>query len=60
MAPLQSFSKKLISIVKGIKLITLDVDGARTDGSLYFDDNGNIEISFNVKDGYGIENNCYD
>ncbi len=54
MAPLQSFSKELISIAKGIKLIALDVDGVLTDGSLYFDDKGNVEISFNVKDGYGI------
>mgnify|MGYP001164852868 CR=1 FL=1 len=54
MAPLQSFSKELVSIAKEIKLIALDVDGVLTDGSLYFDDDGNVEISFNVKDGYGI------
>jgi len=50
----ESFSQELISIAKDIKLIALDVDGVLTDGSLYFDDNGNVQISFNVKDGYGI------
>ncbi len=50
----ESFSKELISIAKDIKLIALDVDGVLTDGSLYMDDNGNVELSFNVKDGYGI------
>ena len=50
----ESFSQELISIAKDIKLIALDVDGVLTDGSLYFDDNGNVKISFNVKDGYGI------
>ena len=53
MAPLQSFSKELVSIAKEIKLIALDVDGVPTDGSLYFDDNSNVAISF-------IENNDYD
>ena len=47
----ESFSKELISIAKDIKLIALDVDGVLTDGSLYMDDNGNVELSFNVKDG---------
>jgi len=50
----ESFSKELISIAKDIKLIALDVDGVLTDGSLNMDDNGNVELSFNVKDGYGI------
>ena len=50
----ESFSKELISIAKDIKLIALDVDGVLTDGSLYMDNYGNVELSFNVKDCYGI------
>ncbi|MCD4669540.1 MAG: HAD hydrolase family protein [Actinomycetia bacterium] len=37
-----------------MKLIILDVDGTLTDGSLFFDSNGNETKRFNVKDGFAI------
>lgn len=37
-----------------IKLIILDVDGVLTDGSLYFDNQGQEFKAFNSKDGHGI------
>jgi len=37
-----------------IKLIVLDVDGTMTDGSIYYDSEGNETKAFNVKDGLGI------
>ena len=38
-----------------IKLIVLDVDGVLTDGGLFYDNEGNIQKRFNVKDGLGIK-----
>lgn len=38
-----------------IKLIVLDVDGTLTDGSIYYDSQGNEIKKFNVKDGLGIK-----
>lgn len=37
-----------------IKLIVLDVDGTLTDGSIYYDSQGNEMKRFDVKDGIGI------
>ena len=39
---------------KNIKLIIFDVDGVLTDGSLYFDNQGQEYKAFNSKDGHGI------
>lgn len=38
-----------------IKLVITDVDGVLTDGSLYYDANGEALKYFNVKDGLGIK-----
>jgi 3-deoxy-D-manno-octulosonate 8-phosphate phosphatase (KDO 8-P phosphatase) len=39
---------------KDIKLVILDVDGVMTDGSLFYDNNGQEYKAFNAKDGHGI------
>ena len=41
--------------LKQLKLIILDVDGVLTDGRLTYDFQGNIQKTFNVKDGLGIK-----
>lgn len=38
-----------------IKLIVLDVDGTMTNGSIYYNSNGEKIKQFNVKDGLGIK-----
>ncbi|WP_373778895.1 KdsC family phosphatase [Glaesserella sp.] len=38
-----------------IKLVITDIDGVLTDGSLYYDANGEALKYFNVKDGLGIK-----
>lgn len=38
-----------------IKLVVFDFDGVFTNGSVTFDNNGNIQKSYNVKDGMGIK-----
>ncbi len=46
--------KTLVSSLKRIKLLILDVDGVLTDGKLVYNSDG-IELkSFDVKDGYGL------
>ena len=40
--------------LKSIKLLLLDVDGALTNGSIIYNDNGVETKVFNVKDGLGI------
>ena len=47
--PLNTFS------LNKIYLVVFDVDGVLTDGKLYIDTNGNIQKSFNVKDGIAIK-----
>jgi len=46
--------KDIAEIARKIKLIILDVDGVLTDGSLYFDNQGQEFKAFNSKDGHGI------
>ena len=41
-------------LARSIKLVILDVDGVLTDGSLYFDNQGQEYKAFNSKDGHGI------
>ncbi len=41
--------------LKGVRLLTLDVDGVLTDGGLYYGDDGNVIRKFNVHDGVGIK-----
>ncbi len=47
-------NKDIASLARNIKLIILDVDGVMTDGSLYFDNQGQEFKAFNSKDGHGI------
>ncbi len=44
----------VMKLAKKIKLVILDVDGVLTDGSLYFDNQGQEFKAFNSKDGHGI------
>lgn len=41
-------------LAKNIKLVIFDVDGVLTDGSLFFDNQGQEYKAFNAKDGHGI------
>jgi len=40
--------------LKGIKLLSLDVDGVLTDGGIYYTDDGNTFRKFNAQDGMGL------
>lgn len=42
------------AMAKNIRLVIFDVDGVLTDGSLFFDNNGEEYKAFNSKDGQGI------
>jgi 3-deoxy-D-manno-octulosonate 8-phosphate phosphatase (KDO 8-P phosphatase) len=46
--------KSLKTLAQQIKLVIFDVDGVLTDGSLYFDNQGQEFKAFNSKDGHGI------
>jgi 3-deoxy-D-manno-octulosonate 8-phosphate phosphatase (KDO 8-P phosphatase) len=39
---------------KNIKLVIFDIDGVMTDGSLFFDNNGDEYKAFNSLDGHGL------
>lgn len=41
-------------LLRGIKLLLLDVDGVMTDGGVYYTERGDEVKKFNIKDGYGI------
>ncbi len=43
-----------INLAKKIKCIIFDIDGVLTDGSLFFDNNGNEYKAFNSHDGHGL------
>ena len=45
----------LIQRLKGVRLLSLDVDGVLTDGSLYYAEDGSQLRKFNVKDGMGMK-----
>ena len=49
-----NISQKLINKAKNVKLIIFDIDGVLTDGSLFFDNQGQEYKAFNSKDGHGI------
>lgn len=51
----QRFSAQLLEKVRGIRVFFLDVDGVMTDGSLYFDANGESLKKFNSLDGHGLK-----
>jgi 3-deoxy-D-manno-octulosonate 8-phosphate phosphatase (KDO 8-P phosphatase) len=39
----------------GVKVVAMDVDGTFTDGTLFYDHEGNIIKGFACRDGLGIE-----
>jgi len=43
---------------KEIKLVILDVDGAMTDGKVYYSSNGELIKPFSVKDGFFLKHVC--
>ncbi|MDH5435968.1 MAG: 3-deoxy-manno-octulosonate-8-phosphatase KdsC [Gammaproteobacteria bacterium] len=45
----------ILEKAKQIKLIIFDVDGVLTDGSLFFDNNGQEYKAFNSRDGHGMK-----
>lgn len=47
--------EKQMQQLANIKLVITDIDGVLTDGSLYYDANGEALKYFNVKDGLGIK-----
>jgi len=47
--------KELKNHLAAVKLLTLDVDGVLTDGSLYYAEDGTQLRKFSVKDGLGIK-----
>jgi len=46
---------KLLTLARGIRLLTCDVDGVLTDGRIYVDDDGRETKSFNALDGVGMK-----
>ena len=49
-----SSNEQALSKAKAIKCVIFDVDGVLTDGSLFFDNQGQELKAFNSKDGHGI------
>jgi len=49
-----SFDPLLLEKAKAIQMLVLDVDGVLTDGSLYFDNEGNEMKAFSTRDGLGL------
>ncbi|MBA4421795.1 MAG: phenylphosphate carboxylase subunit delta [Syntrophus sp. (in: bacteria)] len=45
----------MLSRIRGIKLLILDVDGVMTDGRIIIDDAGLESKQFDVKDGHGLK-----
>ena len=50
-----SFDPLLLDRAALVRILVLDVDGVLTDGSLYFDNNGNEMKAFSTRDGVGPE-----
>jgi 3-deoxy-D-manno-octulosonate 8-phosphate phosphatase (KDO 8-P phosphatase) len=46
---------RVLEKAKKLKLLILDVDGVLTDGSLFFDQEGNEYKAFHARDGHGIK-----
>jgi len=50
----ESRLKTVEELARGVRLLTLDVDGVLTDGGLYFNDSGLFMKRFDVHDGIGL------
>ena len=48
------FDPALLKRAESIRMLVLDVDGVLTDGSLYFDNQGNEMKAFSTQDGLGM------
>ncbi|MEE8495875.1 MAG: 3-deoxy-manno-octulosonate-8-phosphatase KdsC [Xanthomonadales bacterium] len=48
------FDPLLLERAASIRMLVLDVDGVLTDGTLYFDNNGNEMKAFSSRDGLGL------
>ena len=46
---------ELAARMRGIRLLTCDVDGVLTDGRIYLDQDGNELKAFSVLDGVGLK-----
>ena len=49
-----SFDPLLLERAAAVRMLVLDVDGVLTDGSLFFDNNGNEMKAFSARDGVGL------
>src|SRR5512138_3273505 len=47
--------ERLLSKIRKVKLLVLDVDGVLTDGRIIIDDAGLESKQFDVKDGHGLK-----
>ena len=47
--------QKIQTIAQNIQLIIMDIDGVLTDGSLFFDNNGDEYKAFSARDGLGMK-----
>jgi len=47
--------ERLLQIIRGVKLLILDVDGVMTDGRIIIDDAGLESKQFDVRDGHGLK-----
>lgn len=47
--------QKIQTIAQNIKLLIMDIDGVLTDGSLFFDNNGEEYKAFSARDGLGMK-----
>lgn len=45
----------VMELARNIELVIFDIDGVFTDGSLYFDSDGEALKKFHVRDGHGIK-----
>lgn len=53
--PILTHEPELLLRAQGVRLLSLDIDGVLTDGSLYYTEAGETLKRFHVFDGYGIK-----
>ena len=52
---LSGIPKNVVDAAASIRLVVIDADGVLTDGTLYFNSNGELLKAFNIHDGLGIK-----
>jgi 3-deoxy-D-manno-octulosonate 8-phosphate phosphatase (KDO 8-P phosphatase) len=50
-----SVVERFAAVLRGVRLLVLDVDGVLTDGRLFYGPKGELIKAFHVRDGYGIK-----